>query len=90
MQKGQVTGPVKSRWGFHVLLLEDQKPASKVAFDEVKGDIAEQLAMQKQQEFFEKLAESLKQKTQVQIDLPQGTPVPVPPIPAGPPPPAKK
>jgi len=90
MKKGQVTGPVKSKWGYHVLLMEDQKPASKLPFEEAKEYIVEQLSMQKQQEFFEKLAESLRQKGQVQITLPQSAPVPVPSVPAGPAPAPKK
>jgi peptidyl-prolyl cis-trans isomerase C len=84
VQKGQVTGPVKTKWGYHVILIEDQKPASKMPFDEAKEYIVEQLAMQKQQEFFEKLAENLRQKTQVQITQPQSAPVPVPTVPTGP------
>lgn len=69
MKKGEIKGPVQSKFGYHVLLLEDIKPAQESSYDQVKDYIMEQLKFQKQQEQYEKLAESLRKKAGVQILL---------------------
>ena len=74
MKKGQIEGPVKSKFGYHILYLEDTKPAEEASFDQVKDYIIEQLKYQKQQEQYEKIADSLRKKMNVQILLPNDTP----------------
>jgi peptidyl-prolyl cis-trans isomerase D len=39
MQKGEVRGPVKTQFGYHVLLLEDVAPSHQRGFDEVKAEL---------------------------------------------------
>jgi peptidyl-prolyl cis-trans isomerase C len=89
MKKGEIKGPVQSKFGYHILYLEDTKPAQQSSFDQVKDYIMEQLKFQKQQEQYEKLAESLRKKMGVQIMLapvgtagPAGAPQPAPAKPA--------
>jgi peptidyl-prolyl cis-trans isomerase C len=67
MKNGEITGPVQTKFGYHVLLLEDKKPAQESTFDQVKDYILEQLKFQKQQDQYEKLAESLRKKLNVQV-----------------------
>jgi peptidyl-prolyl cis-trans isomerase C len=74
MNKGQIEGPVKTKFGYHVLYLEDKKPGEEASFDQVKDYIVEQLKYQKQQEQYEKIADSLRKKMNVQILLPNDTP----------------
>jgi peptidyl-prolyl cis-trans isomerase C len=74
MNKGQIEGPVKTKFGYHVLYLEDKKPGEDASFDQVKDYIVEQLKYQKQQEQYEKIADSLRKKMNVQILLPNDTP----------------
>jgi peptidyl-prolyl cis-trans isomerase C len=79
MKNGQITGPVKSKFGYHVLLLEDKKAAQENSFDQVQDYILEQLRFQRQQDHYEKIADTLRQKMQVQINdqnLPSGVPIP--------------
>ncbi|MFA6222124.1 MAG: peptidyl-prolyl cis-trans isomerase [Desulfomonilaceae bacterium] len=71
MKKGQIEGPVKSKFGYHILYLEDSKPAEEASFDQVKDYILEQIKYQKQQEQYEKIADSLRKKMNVQILLPE-------------------
>jgi peptidyl-prolyl cis-trans isomerase C len=73
MKKGQIEGPVKSKFGYHILYLEDSKPAEEASFDQVKDYILEQIKYQKQQEQYEKVADSLRKKMNVQIMLPEDT-----------------
>jgi peptidyl-prolyl cis-trans isomerase C len=88
MNKGQITGPIKTKFGYHVLLLEDKKPASQSSFDEVKEYILEQLRYQQQQDHYQKVTDSLRKTMNVKITAP-AQPVPTVPqaqplAPAGP------
>lgn len=84
MQEGQTTGPVKSTFGYHVLMLEGKRPAQETDFDQVKDYIVEQLKFQKRQEYYEKVAEQLRQKMKVQVaEAPTAAPAPAT-EPAGP------
>jgi peptidyl-prolyl cis-trans isomerase C len=37
--KGELSAPVKSAFGYHIILFEDRRPAGVRSFDEVKGEI---------------------------------------------------
>ncbi len=87
MKDGQVTGPVKSKFGYHVLLLQEKKAPQENSFDQVKEYIIEQVRFQKQQEHYEKLADTLKKQMKVQVDeskLSGGAPIPAGPAAAPP------
>jgi peptidyl-prolyl cis-trans isomerase C len=61
LQKGQVTDtPVKSQFGYHVIRLDDVRPAKIPPFEEVKPQIAEQLQQQKLQAFQQELRKKAK------------------------------
>ena len=63
LQKGQVTEtPVKTQFGFHVIKLEDSRPAKVPTFEEVKPQIAESLQQQKLQAY----QQELKKKAKIQ------------------------
>lgn len=80
-KNGEITGPVKTKFGYHVLLIEDKRPTQESSFDQVKDYIIEQLKFQKQQEQYEKLAEHLRKKMNVQVTQ---EPAATPATPAGP------
>ncbi|MGD9819314.1 MAG: peptidylprolyl isomerase [Desulfomonilaceae bacterium] len=77
MKNDQITGPVKTKFGYHVLLMHDKRPARENSFDQVKELIIEQIKFLRQQEQYEKIAENLRKKYNVQILLP---PVNTPPV----------
>jgi peptidyl-prolyl cis-trans isomerase C len=41
--KGELSAPVKSAFGYHIILFEDRRPAGIRPFDEVKGEILTEL-----------------------------------------------
>ena len=48
LEKGQVSGPVKTQFGWHVLKVEDKRTRQPPPFDQVRGEI-EQFAQRKAQ-----------------------------------------
>lgn len=80
-KNGEITGPVKTKFGYHVLLVADKKPAQESSFDQVKDYILEQIKFQKQQEQYEKMADELRKKMNVQVTQ---EPTMVPATPAAP------
>lgn len=65
MERGQVTGPIKSKFGYHVILLEDKKST----FEDSKDYVIEQLK-------YLKLANRLKEKMRVHV-FEEGRPAPI-------------
>jgi peptidyl-prolyl cis-trans isomerase C len=82
MQDGQIAGPVKTKFGYHVLFLEGKSPAQESSLDQVKDYVIEQLRYQKRQEHYNKICNALKQKMNVQISDPQAKTIPVTSAPA--------
>jgi len=65
---GQVSGIVKTQFGYHIIRLEGAKPPSYVPFDEVKEFIKQQLAQEKQKELVEKYIEELKKNAKITVN----------------------
>ena len=72
MKNGQMAGPIKSRYGYHILRLDDTRPRQEMSFDWVKDSIIERLKFEAQQTQYEKMAADLRKKMNVQITQPSG------------------
>jgi peptidyl-prolyl cis-trans isomerase C len=70
MKKGETKGPVQSKFGYHVLFLEDKKAPQESNFDQVQAQIMERLKMQAQEDNYNKLAQDLRKKLNVQVMAP--------------------
>jgi len=72
LEKGQITlKPVKTQFGYHIILLEDKIDAQTVPYDKVKDQIIVSL---KQQEFAKKvaaMAKELKSKAKIVDNAPK-------------------
>ena len=61
LQKGAITEtPVKTQFGYHVIKLEDSRPAKIPALEEVKQQVAESIQQRKLQAFREELMKKAK------------------------------
>lgn len=67
VKQGVPTGPVKSKFGYHVLWVEDRKPAEEGSFEQAREYIMEQLKFQAQQDNYERIAQELRKKMNVQV-----------------------
>lgn len=70
MKKGEISGPVRSQFGFHIIQVTDRKDAEKMTLDAVKPQLMTFLNRQKHQEQVQNLLKDLREKAQVEIKLP--------------------
>jgi len=69
---GEIGGPVRTQFGWHVILVEEKKPAGTVPFEEVKDQIAAYLKNTKQREAVQGVLKSLKDSAKIESTLPPG------------------
>lgn len=66
MKKGEVTkSPVKSQFGFHVILVTDKQEAKNLPYTEVKGFIEQKLKVENFKEQMQEIMASLKKKATI-------------------------
>ncbi len=66
LQPGQISEPVKSPHGWHVIKLIDKRKAGLIPFDKAKEDAATRLLTKKQDEAFEQWLRNLQQSSKVE------------------------
>ncbi|WP_250674431.1 peptidylprolyl isomerase (plasmid) [Paraclostridium ghonii] len=62
MKKGEVRGPVKTQFGYHLIKLEGSYESCQSELDEVKDEISKNLIIQKQQEVYSSKVNELRSK----------------------------
>ena len=67
LKAGEVSQPVKTKFGFHVIKLEERKAAGTKELDEVKGDIKERLEKEKMARKIQEAVARLKKEYAVEI-----------------------
>ena len=66
MKKGEMTKtPVKSQFGYHVILVTDKQEAKNLSFEEVKGFIEQKLKVEAFKEQMQSKMDSLKKKATI-------------------------
>jgi len=63
---GDVSGVVATRYGYHVIKLNDRRPPEEATYEEMKGEVQKFLFMTKAQKLVEKYIEGLKSKAQIE------------------------
>lgn len=71
LEKGHFTQePVKSQFGYHVIMLEDSRPVAIATLDEMKAGLSQQI----QQKNLQKMLADLKAKATIEIIAPANAP----------------
>jgi peptidyl-prolyl cis-trans isomerase C len=83
---GEVTGPVKTTYGYHVIKVYEKSPAGTRSFEEMKPKLLAEQREQAQREAFEGMIADLRKQATVRVLYkPEGPPVsPGAPAPAAP------
>ncbi|MDO9055641.1 MAG: peptidylprolyl isomerase [Sulfuricurvum sp.] len=66
MKKGSISSvPVQSQFGYHIIYIEEKKPAKKLGFESVKSFIEQRIKMDKFKEAMENKMGSLREKAKI-------------------------
>jgi peptidyl-prolyl cis-trans isomerase C len=67
LKKGQMTdSPVQTNFGWHVIRVEDERPAKVPSYDQIKGNIQQQMQQQAQKLVYEKTISDLRAKAKIE------------------------
>lgn len=62
MQPGEIRGPVKTQFGYHIIRVESKTPARMRSFDEVRGSLVAELSDRQAQAEVDRLSRELAEK----------------------------
>ena len=68
LKQGEISEPLKTKFGYHIIKVTDKKIGKSVEFEKVKNYISQRLSAEKQKGFFDSYIEELKKKYTVEIN----------------------
>jgi peptidyl-prolyl cis-trans isomerase C len=71
MKKDEISAPVRSKFGYHVIKLTDRKGAETVPLEKAKPQLVAYLQRQKKQTEIEKVVQEIRSKADVKVNLPE-------------------
>lgn len=66
LKVGEVSGPVRTQFGYHIIQVTDKKEGRIGTFEEVKGGLEKQLMIEKQKALFDSYIEKLKKNSKIE------------------------
>jgi len=68
LKKGEMSGVVKTKFGYHIIKVTDKKEARQMDLNEVKDQLKEKLLREKQKTAFDDYTNNLKSKATIKIN----------------------
>jgi EpsD family peptidyl-prolyl cis-trans isomerase len=68
LDTGEVSAPVKTQFGYHIIKVIDKKKSEPIEFEKLGEMIAQRLAAERQKDAFEKYLEKLKNSYKIEIN----------------------
>ena len=68
LKPGEISEPVKTKFGYHIIKVTDKKMGKPVEFEKVKNVLLQRLSAEKQKEVFDTYVEGLKKSYKVEIN----------------------
>ena len=81
MKKNEISEPVRSSFGYHVIKVTDTKDAETITLDKAKPQLVAYLQQQKKQTEVEKIFKDIRSKAAVKVNLPEAPAAAAPPSP---------
>ncbi len=69
LKEGEVSEPVRTQFGWHVLKVEERRAVDVPAFETVKAELEGRLRMQKTEKFVEQYVQELKQQASIDVKI---------------------
>ncbi|MEA3306983.1 MAG: peptidylprolyl isomerase, partial [Elusimicrobiota bacterium] len=67
MQVGKISKPVKTKFGYHIIKVDERKAAQKLRFEQVKNELGQLLSAQNFKEALLKFVEELRAKAKIKL-----------------------
>ena len=68
LKPGEISEPVKTKYGYHIIKMTNKKMGQVVEFEKVKNLISQNLMAEKQKEVFDSYVDGLKKSYKVEIN----------------------
>jgi len=69
LKEGEVSEPVRTQFGWHVLKVEERRAVDVVPYEKVKAELEGRLKLQKTEKFVEQYVQELRQKASVEVKM---------------------
>lgn len=73
MKKDEISEPVRSQFGYHIIKVTDRKAPETISLDQAKPQLIAFLKQQKRQQEVGKVVRAIREKADVKINLPEAT-----------------
>ena len=68
LEIGEMSSPIKTQFGYHLILVDDKKDGGEKEFDQVAGQISQKIAKEKQHKVYDEKVKELKEEYNIELN----------------------